>query len=236
MAHKQILTSDFGLVTIIKRKGARNIRLTINHDGQLRVSIPSWAPFKTGEAFIYTKIEWIKHNLLSKTQILFKDNDRIGKGHRLRFINEDRIGVKTRVGKSEIVIRIPDSSSVYDAIVQEAAKTAAIRALKQEAKLLLPGRLAALANKHGFTYRSVAIKQLKTRWGSCNSQKDIAFNCYLMQLPWELIDYVILHELLHTRVMAHGKPFWDELNQYVPDLVSKRSAIKAHKPAPVASI
>jgi predicted metal-dependent hydrolase len=52
-----------------------------------------------------------------------------------------------------------------------------------------------------------------------------------MQLPWELIDYVILHELVHTVVMAHGPKFWDELDKYVNNLAAKRKAIRSHQPA-----
>jgi predicted metal-dependent hydrolase len=87
-----------------------------------------------------------------------------------------------------------------------------------------------LARRHGFAYRSVAIKQLKRRWGSCSSEQDIALNCFFMQLPWHLIDYVLLHELMHTRIMAHGTPFWKALDEYVPDLKTARREIKTYRP------
>src|SRR5690606_36436720 len=95
--------------------------------------------------------------------------------------------------------------------VQKAAQAAAIRALRKEAETLLPQRLRTLAEQTGFTYNSVAVKQPKSRWGSCSHQKHITLNLFLMQLPWRLIDYVLLHELTHTKVMRHGPPFWAEL-------------------------
>lgn len=236
MTQKALLIPDLGEVTIRKRKGARNIRLTVTYDGKVKVSIPAWSPYQAGEAFALSKKDWLIKQMAGKKQRLFMENDRIGKGHRLRFINEPRSKITSRVGESDIVIRLPRETSADDIEVQAQVIKAAIRALKQEAGTLLPGRLSALAREHGFTYRSVTVKHLKTRWGSCSSQQDIALNCYLVQLPWELIDYVIMHELLHTRIMAHGKSFWDELGHYVPDLKSKRSAIRAHHPAVIAAV
>jgi len=50
--------------------------------------------------------------------------------------------------------------------------------------VLLPQRLQAFATQTGFSYRSVSVKQLKSRWGSCNTEKEITLNLFLMQLPW----------------------------------------------------
>lgn len=236
MAQKTLLIPELGEVTIRKRKGARNIRLSVTYDGKVKVSIPAWSPYQAGEDFAFSKKEWLIMQVAGKTNRLFAENDRIGKGHRLRFINVDRANITCRVGESEIITRLPYEVSFENSNVQAKVKKAAVRALKQEAEILLPKRLSALAQKHKFTYRSVTIKRLKTRWGSCSSNKDIALNCFLVQLPWELIDYVIMHELLHTRIMAHGQPFWSELNNYIPDLKTKRIAIRAHHPAVIAAV
>jgi hypothetical protein len=115
--------------------------------------------------------------------------------------------------------------------VQKAARSVSIRALRREAEELLPQRLQSLAKAHDFTYGSVAIRQLKGRWGSCSQHSDITLNLFLMQLPWELIDYVILHELTHTKVMRHGPPFWSELEKYAPNARQLRKAILTHRPA-----
>ena len=56
------------------------------------------------------------------------------------------------------------------------------------------------------------IKNAKTRWGSCSSINNINLNLHLMRLSDELIDYVILHELVHTKIKNHQKEFWDLLN------------------------
>ena len=225
---------DIGEVILQKRKGTRSIRLTVAHDGTLRVSMPSWTPYAVGESFARSKADWIKKHQSTKQRHVFMSGERIGKAHRLRIYHECRQSISTRVTQTEIAVRVPVDQAPSGDDVQAAVHKAAIRALKQEAKQLLPQRLDSLAKQHDFSYRRVDIKLLKSRWGSCNSKQEIALNCYLMQLPWDLIDYVLLHELMHTRIMAHGPRFWDELSEYVPALSTKRKAIRAHQPALVA--
>ena len=77
------------------------------------------------------------------------------------------------------------------------------------------GQIKKLAEQRGFVYTSVSITAAKTRWGSCSSRKTISLSYYLMLLPERLIDYVLLHELVHTREMNHGPAFWRLLDEAV---------------------
>lgn len=83
-----------------------------------------------------------------------------------------------------------------------------MEALRVQAKALLPGRLADYATRHGFSYQRVTIKNMRTRWGSCSSRGNINLSLYLLFFPSRLVDYVLLHELCHTREMNHGPRFW----------------------------
>ena len=86
---------------------------------------------------------------------------------------------------------------------------------KVKAKKKLTNRLKQLAVQHGFTYNKVYIRNQKTRWGSCSHKNNINLNMKLVLLPDELVDYVILHELVHTRIHDHSKRFWAEVDKYV---------------------
>jgi predicted metal-dependent hydrolase len=79
---------------------------------------------------------------------------------------------------------------------------------KTMAKAALVAQLNNLAEKHGFSYNRVFIRNQKTRWGSCSSKNNINLNVNLVRLPGELADYVIIHELVHTRIKNHSKRFW----------------------------
>jgi predicted metal-dependent hydrolase len=84
-----------------------------------------------------------------------------------------------------------------------------------QARELLTARLKQLAEKHGFTYNRVSLRNQQTRWGSCSRKNNISLNYKLVVLPEELVDYVLLHELAHTRFHDHSKQFWAELDKYV---------------------
>lgn len=84
-----------------------------------------------------------------------------------------------------------------------------------EAIDMLVGRLEEMAKIHNFKYARVAIRNQKTKWGSCSSKNNINLNINLARLPDELRDYVILHELVHTRFKNHSKKFWAELDKVI---------------------
>ena len=88
---------------------------------------------------------------------------------------------------------------------------------RNRARRLLVERLDELARKHDFTYNRAFVKNQKTLWGSCSAVNNINLNANLLRLPGELRDYVILHELVHTRHKNHSKAFWRALDRIVGD-------------------
>lgn len=231
MAFKTFQLDDLGTVTIYKRRGSRSLRLSILPNGNVRVTIPQWAPYTSGLSFVRSRSQWIKQQQLPRSAIL-QDGQVIGIAHRLRFVTDPAVNrVTSRVYNTDIIIRMPASITFDQPAVQATANAAAVRALRKQAEDILPGRLQSLANAHGYSYHSVSIKQLKSRWGSCDSQQNIALNLYLMLLPNELIEYVLLHELAHTRVMQHGPTFWSTMSTLLPDTQQRRKAIKNYRPS-----
>ncbi len=88
---------------------------------------------------------------------------------------------------------------------------------RETAKIRLVSRIDELCKLNGFIYNRVFVKNQKTRWGSCSAKNNINLNVNLVRLPDELIDYVLIHELVHTKVKDHGKLFWQELSKFVKD-------------------
>jgi predicted metal-dependent hydrolase len=99
---------------------------------------------------------------------------------------------------------------------------------RAEARKKLVNRLNELAEQHGFRYSKVFVRNQKTRWGSCSSKNNISLNMKLVRLPDEMLDYVLLHELVHTRIKNHTKAFWAELNKFVGDAKGMRKKINEH--------
>jgi len=205
--------------------------LSIAANGEVRVSMPHWLPYKAGEQFALSKAQWIlAHQAKTNPQPLHH-GQHVGKAHRLYFeCSYSALKVGTRLRPNEIYITHPTTVDTGHPHVQQAARNASLRALRKEAEQLLPQRLHMLSQKTGLGYKSVDVKQLKRRWGSCSSSKDIILNIFLMQLPWHLIDYVLAHELAHTKVMRHGPPFWAELEKHVPLAKQLRKEINQYQP------
>jgi predicted metal-dependent hydrolase len=229
MAFKEFALDDETSVTIYKRKASRSLRLSIAPNGTVRISIPTWAPYSAGVAFAKSRHAWILEQKRPKT--LLREGQPIGKAYHFRFKPDSRITRPVgRLMHGEAVVTYPQSLDPSNAAVQKAAQSVGIRALRSQAETLLPQRLSALAIEHDFSYRSVSIKQLKSRWGSCDAEKNIVLNLFLMQLPWNCIDYVLLHELTHTTILHHGSKFWTAMERVLPNAKQLRRAVHDYQP------
>ena len=88
---------------------------------------------------------------------------------------------------------------------------------KQQARLFLSERVSTLAGEHAFHYQKIRISSARTRWGSCSSRGTLSFTYRLVMAPAEVLDYVVLHELVHTQIKNHSKTFWNKVGELMPD-------------------
>ena len=100
----------------------------------------------------------------------------------------------------------------------------------EDAREKLSTRLHQLADQHSFTFTQVSIRRQKTRWGSCTSRGAISLNIALARLPQDLMDYVILHELVHTRIKGHGRTFWNELEKVHGQAIDHHRRLRFYNP------
>jgi len=230
MPQKLFNIVGIGQISVVKRRNSKNLRISISPTGDVRVSIPRWTPYVTGITFARSKTDWINSQLAQNANIALTNGCLIGKYHTLVFVNlpSKRPLTRTRVGDSKIIV----STNLQwdDPLVQMSAIKACERALRDESKQILPKRVNLLANEHGFKYSNVKISKLSSRWGSCSSKGVITLSYFLIQLPQEMINYVILHELVHTEHLHHGKVFWNTLSQILPNARKMKKTIHAHKP------
>ena len=229
MAQRAVNVSGIGEVVIIKRKNSSNLRLTITTDAKVRVSIPYWTPYAIGVAFAKSRADWIIQSIEKQKPSTMNPGALIGKTHRLYFKRVAGLKIDRTMVKNS-VIAISSSLPFEDQAVQAIAYTACERALKIEAQALLPNRLSAIANQYSYGYRKLRIRKLTSRWGSCSNRQDITLSFFLVQLPWELIDYVILHELVHTKHLNHGRSYWQTFEQVMPNARYLRKQIKFYQP------
>lgn len=229
MAQRQVYINGIGEVVLAKRRGTHSLRLSVNAAGRVRVGMPYWLPYSKAINFAKSRQDWINEQQVLNQHALLRDGMKIGKAHTLYFNHNPHLqSVKTRVDKIGIYITSPYGDE--DERIQLKARGASEKALANEASVILARRVKSLSELHGYRYKTLRIRKLTSRWGSCSSQKAITLSYFLMQLPWELIDYVILHELVHTKYLNHSPKFWQELEELVPSAKNLQRTIKAHKP------
>lgn len=111
---------------------------------------------------------------------------------------------------------------------------AQIDELGDRALRYIPNRVIHYAVEMHVRFGKVTIRNQKTRWGSCSSNGNLNFNCQLMRMPPEVIDYVVVHELCHLKEMNHSKAFWEEVEKVMPDYRIHREYLKKQRILPTS--
>lgn len=203
----------------VNSRGAR-LRMRVGADGVVRVSSPPSVPASVVADFVKGHTDFIDRALRREASrpgragVLLPSSSFHIRGHVLRMSPTSADGcVFARIGAGVVnVIYPPDVDPASDR-VQQVARKAIVAAMREEARLFLPRRVAQLAAANGLAYSRVAVRDMRSQWGSCSSEGRICLNIQLMRLPDRLIDMVILHELAHTVHMDHGKEFYSLLDR-----------------------
>ena len=220
MSTKYINIEQLGPVSFTINERSRRIRLSIKSGGEIVVSMPPSVLYRDAIRFVESKTEWIQKQqsrIHAGLTIFAPESCFKTRFHKLAITKGNTDRVYNRVGNGVIQIFIPEKVNHELPKVQEFIKKTLIDVMRWEAKVYLPKRLKELADKHGFKYQNVSIKNASTRWGSCSSMNNINLNLHLMRVPEHLIDYVLLHELAHTVVKNHSEKFWLLLEQCYPN-------------------
>lgn len=228
-----IQDSEFGKITVRRSAKASQVRIRVSPDGTLYASIPLYAPVFLLKRMIKSSRDELRE-MLKKAHAgknSYENGMKIGKSHTLNvnISNNDELKV-SRHGQ-RITVELPENIDLNDPKAVRAIRDVEISALRLEAKSYLPKRLAYLSNKLGLDYDRVRFSHASGRWGSCSSKGTISLNIALMKLPFELIDYVIIHELSHTKHMNHSPKFWSLVENADPDYKIHRRSLKQENPS-----
>ncbi len=225
-----ITDEEFGVITVRRSARATQVRLRVAPDGTLRASMPVYAPIFLLKRLVKASRPQLR-KMLEQAQppVAYTDGQQIGKSHTLIV----QPGVKAGVvrSKQQIIVTLPAGVSLSHPEMVRKIRDVSIAALRIEAKSYLPKRLQFLADQYGFSYTKVRFSHASSRWGSCSSAGTISLNIALMKLPFELIDYVLIHELAHTVEMNHSQDFWALVAKGDPDYKQHRRTLKAEAPS-----
>lgn len=226
----------FGKVEFIRSKRASRISVKILADG-LRVSLPTRSNEKDASRFILEEKEKIlfkQRKIQAKKKItqISAEKELITLTFTVKVMPTQRDDLFFNMKDSVLRIEYPEEVDITTSSSQKSCWNGVNYFLKKEAKRILPQRVEELAQEFGFTYAGVKIQSSKTRWGSCSKEQNINLSFYLMLLPEHLVDYVILHELCHTREMNHGDKFWKLMDDVTRGATKKLRAEMKHYEIP----
>lgn len=210
MINKTVNLKDIGLVTFSSNIRSKNIKISVKPDRSVLVSFPYYTSLKSITGFVEKNKAWIQRQQAKfETRLnIFSDNSVFKTKHFTVHFSE---GFENRaeIKDDKVFVTVKDFSSAESHAFIEKVITGVYRL---EATNILPARLKKLAEQFGFSFNHVTVRNNKHNWGSCSSKNNISLNLQMMKMPDNLIDYVLLHELVHTEIKNHGPMFWEKLN------------------------
>lgn len=227
---------------VMVRARRRSFCITVSQNGKVEVRVPYYASERAAREFVNSKSEWVEKCLKKNADSFFPPKTESGaeffiagrpytlyfySGRKPVLSDKNYLYVKISAAREIDAIKIPAAREID--VEREKSKAF----LKSAAKIFLPyaeKRTREIADFLGYEYKSVRVGYAKTRWGSCGGDNSIIYSVYLGLLPQELIDYVILHELAHTKVKNHGRDFWLLVCNAMPDAKEKREKLKKYSP------
>lgn len=223
--------SEFGEITVRANHQAKRISVRVAPNGKLRISTPTFTPALAVKSMISLSRSKIRKLVEEyRSSVTSYDHDQpIGKSHCL-VIQKNSSTTEVKTTGTKIFVNLKTDEYIGDSGLQSQIRQKVISALRKEAKSYLPRRLEFLAKTHGYTYGAVKMTHAGSRWGSCSSSGTISLNISLMKLPFELLDYVLIHELCHTKQMNHSLDFWKLVKQADPHYKLHRNELRSYTP------
>lgn len=210
---------------------AKIVRLAVSAEKGLEVIVPENYPIDQVEVLLRRKEKWI----LEKIRTL-EDNVRKVK-------TGDNLSVLRYLGQEYPVVTVYDAGSGIQVVLEQGKAMVTLTKERPElleevleawyrwvARELFTRRVEFYAEKMCVSYEKIFIKKLKSRWGSCSMRKNLNFNLCVVMAPLEVVDYIVIHELAHLKVMNHSRQFWEVVETYCPEYQKHRDWLKKHGP------
>lgn len=198
----------------------RTVRLSFTEDAVLLVETHSGKIGKGDWEFIETKREWLlatyheHYAMVRKKQALLGEIEKkmlvLGIGTPVEYISSPETYYRFKKGQYFWIY------APREYIVKQ-KKELLFYSLRKYAEDYLARRTEYWKQVCGITFNKLRIKDMKTKWGSCSSLRNVNLNWHLILLEERLIDYIIVHELMHLHEMNHGRKFWAWVAKYLPD-------------------
>ena len=235
LASREALLGGVLVAYAFRRSARRSIGFSVSATG-LAVSAPKWVALREIDQAVQEKSPWIlrklhetreRHQRIESTRVDWRD------GAVLPFLGEPlRLVMDPRQAGTALHAETPDAAArtLRLALAHQATPEQIRHAvqvwLMREARPLFVARLDHFAPRLEVQWRKLSLSSARTRWGSASASGAIRLNWRLMHFRPEVIDYVVVHELSHLRVMDHSPRFWATVRSVMPDYAGLRAQLK----------
>jgi predicted metal-dependent hydrolase len=211
-------------VTQLVRSKRRTIALIVKPDGSVIVRAPMRAPMTSIREFVEKNAKWIEKKRAEAQAFTRPKPKRYVPGESFLFLGtlyplKIVKGQKAGLVLEEGTFKLADSAQRNAALVFE-------RWYRREAMHILKKRVEHYASQFGFQYRKIGVTSARTRWGSCSASGALNFSWRLILAPQEVVDYVVVHELVHTQIHNHSKQFWKRVATIMPEYEERRKWLR----------
>jgi len=202
---------------------SKRIVFSVSSSGDLTVSAPLWVrtrdvlgALKEQERWILEKLDEAKAKKRPLDSASF-----LGKSYPVKKMIAPGRRPAAALKNEVMYVRVRDDS-------EESVRSALEKLYIREAKQLFP----ALVEKHnnGHVINRIAVKNQRTRWGSCSNGHNLNFNWRLLMAPLDTVEYIVVHELAHLEEMSHSRRFWNIVASRCPDYKRHNKWLKVNGP------
>ena len=202
-------------IQVIRKPYRRKMTLLARGHGPVRLLINQSLPDREVQTFLEASKQWLEKIYLQR-QALEENHPlpRFREGEKFPFLGEERellqYLVKPGIQERKFQLQL---KKFYEA----------------EAAVHIFAAVEHWSQKMSLHPSKIKIRYQKSRWGACNSNKEITLNLKLMAAPQWVIDYVVVHELAHLKVFNHSRAFWDLVSEYLPEYKKAQHWLKEHQ-------
>ena len=231
VANRHALLRGITVSYRFERSRRKSIGFTVGPEG-LVVRAPGWVPLREVDAAVQEKADWILAKLQQMRErplhparqalewVHGADLPYLGGAVRLCVVQRGEVP-QLPEGVTPLLLSLPPGASPTQ--VREAAEAW----FRKKARALFEERLQHFGPQLGVRHQRLSLSSARTRWGSARTDGHIRLNWRLIHLPLAQIDYVVVHELAHLRVMDHSPRFWDTVGEVLPDYRQRRRQLRA---------
>lgn len=228
---------QFGLTTIpflVRRSNRRTtVALTVEPTGKLVVTAPPKTSIDKLNGLVRNKARWVVERIKRTSDVPPAHHQRefvsgetvlyLGRQYRLKVVSDGAGETASLHGRW---LHVPVPGHLHGSDRARAVRHAVRAWLKSHAERRLPLRLAAICKRFGIDTPSIVVREQRKRWGSCDTKGTLRLNWRIIQAAPSLIDYVLVHELVHLRHQNHTRAFWAEVERMLPECEQRRRELR----------